>query len=265
MDTIVLITDGDIDGIMKVLNSCQVWIHIWLTFFCLLFLFFFLQHDGKPFCHKPCYAALYGPKGKNQIYYYVQKTSSSINKSNPDVGVWVHTDMFSDAETGINNIFGFKHSEASWGILLTCSCWSLLCSASTELLVLNFLLRMLSYLDNSFNGDCEECKPERSEHQRRVWSLQIGTSAMDCILIQKPSGDTKHTCLSAQFSQKWNALTRNRFSACLRHYSVFISIHLIDHTRWPVGYFYCIFDAEDLLFRFSSSTVVCLLCFDCPQ
>ncbi|KAG7231723.1 hypothetical protein INR49_010454 [Caranx melampygus] len=23
------------------------------------------EHDGKPFCHKPCYAALYGPKGVN--------------------------------------------------------------------------------------------------------------------------------------------------------------------------------------------------------
>lgn len=22
-----------------------------------------LQHDGKPYCHKPCYAALFGPKG----------------------------------------------------------------------------------------------------------------------------------------------------------------------------------------------------------
>lgn len=21
------------------------------------------QHDGKPFCHKPCYATLFGPKG----------------------------------------------------------------------------------------------------------------------------------------------------------------------------------------------------------
>uniref|UniRef100_A0A3Q3E3K7 Cysteine-rich protein 2-like n=1 Tax=Labrus bergylta TaxID=56723 RepID=A0A3Q3E3K7_9LABR len=21
------------------------------------------EHDGKPFCHKPCYAALFGPKG----------------------------------------------------------------------------------------------------------------------------------------------------------------------------------------------------------
>uniref|UniRef100_A0A673HGS2 LIM zinc-binding domain-containing protein n=1 Tax=Sinocyclocheilus rhinocerous TaxID=307959 RepID=A0A673HGS2_9TELE len=21
------------------------------------------EHDGKPYCHKPCYAALYGPKG----------------------------------------------------------------------------------------------------------------------------------------------------------------------------------------------------------
>ncbi|MBN3293987.1 CRIP2 protein, partial [Polypterus senegalus] len=24
-----------------------------------------LAHDGKPYCHKPCYAALYGPKGVN--------------------------------------------------------------------------------------------------------------------------------------------------------------------------------------------------------
>lgn len=23
----------------------------------------FPQHDGKPFCHKPCYATLFGPKG----------------------------------------------------------------------------------------------------------------------------------------------------------------------------------------------------------
>uniref|UniRef100_A0A8B9LL87 Cysteine-rich protein 2-like n=1 Tax=Astyanax mexicanus TaxID=7994 RepID=A0A8B9LL87_ASTMX len=23
------------------------------------------EHDGKPYCHKPCYAALYGPKGVN--------------------------------------------------------------------------------------------------------------------------------------------------------------------------------------------------------
>uniref|UniRef100_A0AAY5EWB8 Cysteine-rich protein 2 n=1 Tax=Electrophorus electricus TaxID=8005 RepID=A0AAY5EWB8_ELEEL len=23
------------------------------------------EHDGKPFCHKPCYAALFGPKGVN--------------------------------------------------------------------------------------------------------------------------------------------------------------------------------------------------------
>lgn len=22
------------------------------------------QHDGRPYCHKPCYAALFGPKGK---------------------------------------------------------------------------------------------------------------------------------------------------------------------------------------------------------
>ncbi|NWQ82006.1 CRIP2 protein, partial [Columbina picui] len=21
------------------------------------------EHDGKPFCHKPCYATLFGPKG----------------------------------------------------------------------------------------------------------------------------------------------------------------------------------------------------------
>uniref|UniRef100_A0A8C5PDU4 Cysteine-rich protein 2 n=1 Tax=Leptobrachium leishanense TaxID=445787 RepID=A0A8C5PDU4_9ANUR len=24
-----------------------------------------ISHDGKPFCHKPCYATLYGPKGVN--------------------------------------------------------------------------------------------------------------------------------------------------------------------------------------------------------
>lgn len=25
---------------------------------------FVLQHDGQPYCHKPCYAVLFGPKGK---------------------------------------------------------------------------------------------------------------------------------------------------------------------------------------------------------
>lgn len=29
-----------------------------LTYVCLL------QHEGKPYCNKPCYAALFGPKGK---------------------------------------------------------------------------------------------------------------------------------------------------------------------------------------------------------
>lgn len=24
---------------------------------------FVLQHDGQPYCHKPCYAVLFGPKG----------------------------------------------------------------------------------------------------------------------------------------------------------------------------------------------------------
>lgn len=28
----------------------------------LIFLFT-LQHDGQPYCHKPCYAVLFGPKG----------------------------------------------------------------------------------------------------------------------------------------------------------------------------------------------------------
>uniref|UniRef100_A0A803VDH2 Cysteine rich protein 2 n=1 Tax=Ficedula albicollis TaxID=59894 RepID=A0A803VDH2_FICAL len=23
------------------------------------------EHDGKPFCHKPCYATLFGPKGRS--------------------------------------------------------------------------------------------------------------------------------------------------------------------------------------------------------
>lgn len=25
--------------------------------------FFLFQHDGQPYCHKPCYAVLFGPKG----------------------------------------------------------------------------------------------------------------------------------------------------------------------------------------------------------
>lgn len=25
------------------------------------------EHDGKPFCHKPCYATLFGPKGKQGL------------------------------------------------------------------------------------------------------------------------------------------------------------------------------------------------------
>lgn len=25
------------------------------------------QHDGKPFCHKPCYATLFGPKGMSVL------------------------------------------------------------------------------------------------------------------------------------------------------------------------------------------------------
>lgn len=40
------------------LNSFERWMPL-LTFppSCIL------QHDGKPYCHKPCYAALFGPKG----------------------------------------------------------------------------------------------------------------------------------------------------------------------------------------------------------
>lgn len=30
------------------------------------------QHDGRPYCHKPCYAALFGPKGKvHVILFYI--------------------------------------------------------------------------------------------------------------------------------------------------------------------------------------------------
>ncbi|KAG1972363.1 cysteine-rich protein [Pimephales promelas] len=32
---------------------------------CFLFCCTSSQHDGKPYCHKPCYAALFGPKGVN--------------------------------------------------------------------------------------------------------------------------------------------------------------------------------------------------------
>lgn len=29
----------------------------------LILYFLLLQHDGQPYCHKPCYAVLFGPKG----------------------------------------------------------------------------------------------------------------------------------------------------------------------------------------------------------
>lgn len=28
------------------------------------------QHDGRPYCHKPCYAALFGPKGKVHVHLF---------------------------------------------------------------------------------------------------------------------------------------------------------------------------------------------------
>lgn len=31
------------------------------------------QHDGKPFCHKPCYAALFGPKGARSLHYVTEE------------------------------------------------------------------------------------------------------------------------------------------------------------------------------------------------
>lgn len=31
---------------------------------------FLQQHDGRPYCHKPCYAALFGPKGST--HHYIQ-------------------------------------------------------------------------------------------------------------------------------------------------------------------------------------------------
>uniref|UniRef100_A0A3Q3KA61 LIM zinc-binding domain-containing protein n=1 Tax=Monopterus albus TaxID=43700 RepID=A0A3Q3KA61_MONAL len=27
------------------------------------------EHDGKPYCNKPCYAAMFGPKGKHLLIY----------------------------------------------------------------------------------------------------------------------------------------------------------------------------------------------------
>uniref|UniRef100_A0A674EZV7 Cysteine-rich protein 2 n=1 Tax=Salmo trutta TaxID=8032 RepID=A0A674EZV7_SALTR len=41
-----------------------------------------ILHDGKPFCHKPCYAALFGPKGVNiggaGSYVYESPVSNNL-------------------------------------------------------------------------------------------------------------------------------------------------------------------------------------------
>ncbi|XP_005988397.2 cysteine-rich protein 2 [Latimeria chalumnae] len=47
------------------------------------------EHDGKPYCHKPCYAALFGPKGVNiggvGSYIYDQPPVTSQSASVPQV------------------------------------------------------------------------------------------------------------------------------------------------------------------------------------
>ncbi|XP_018086755.1 cysteine-rich protein 2 isoform X1 [Xenopus laevis] len=47
------------------------------------------EHDGKPYCHKPCYAALYGPKGVNiggaGSYIYDRKPSEDKPTSPTEV------------------------------------------------------------------------------------------------------------------------------------------------------------------------------------
>ncbi|XP_073682888.1 cysteine-rich protein 2 [Garra rufa] len=46
------------------------------------------EHDGKPYCHKPCYAALFGPKGVNiggaGSYVYEAPANSSPPASTVD-------------------------------------------------------------------------------------------------------------------------------------------------------------------------------------
>lgn len=39
-----------------------------------------MQHDGKPFCHKPCYAALFGPKGALSHHSVKKEISHLKNK-----------------------------------------------------------------------------------------------------------------------------------------------------------------------------------------
>ncbi|XP_009865904.1 PREDICTED: cysteine-rich protein 2, partial [Apaloderma vittatum] len=34
------------------------------------------EHDGKPFCHKPCYATLFGPKGMSVLFLCLCNPSS---------------------------------------------------------------------------------------------------------------------------------------------------------------------------------------------
>ncbi|XP_029543510.1 cysteine-rich protein 2 [Oncorhynchus nerka] len=45
------------------------------------------EHDGKPFCHKPCYAALFGPKGVNigGAGSYVYEAPVSNNLASTDL------------------------------------------------------------------------------------------------------------------------------------------------------------------------------------
>uniref|UniRef100_A0A3B4A1V9 LIM zinc-binding domain-containing protein n=1 Tax=Periophthalmus magnuspinnatus TaxID=409849 RepID=A0A3B4A1V9_9GOBI len=30
------------------------------------------EHDGRPYCHKPCYAALFGPKGELHVSFHTR-------------------------------------------------------------------------------------------------------------------------------------------------------------------------------------------------
>lgn len=40
------------------------------------------QHDGKPFCHKPCYAALFGPKGASSLHSVKEEIIELFLKKN---------------------------------------------------------------------------------------------------------------------------------------------------------------------------------------
>lgn len=74
------------------------------------------QHDGKPFCHKPCYAALFGPKGavssrekkKRNSYtvvisWFVKETFARVSGVNiGGVGSYVYDNPVNEAPAAVS-------------------------------------------------------------------------------------------------------------------------------------------------------------------